>query len=69
MDLGEGDVVAQLVLHVQHLYVGSQSHLASAVAVEVKLVLLEVLKMLVHCQELLQSLHAKTPSFDSLETH
>ena len=54
--LGEGNVVVQVILHLQHLHVGAQSHFAGAVAVEIKLVLLEVLKVFAYCQKLLERL-------------
>ena len=49
-------MAVQLVLHAQQADVGAQGHLAHTVAVEIKLVLLDVGKVLGHGQELLQSL-------------
>ena len=58
--LGVEDVVVEVVFHAQHFHVCTQRHLAHAVAVEVELVLLEVLKVLHHRQQLLQRLRACT---------
>lgn len=53
----EVEVVQDAVLHTQHLHIGAQGHLAQAVAVEVKLILTEVVKVLEDIVEHLEGLH------------
>mmetsp|Transcript_50868 Transcript_50868/g.162818 ORF Transcript_50868/g.162818 Transcript_50868/m.162818 type:complete len:486 (-) Transcript_50868:690-2147(-) len=49
-------VAVESVLHAEHLHVGPQRHLAEAVAVEIELVLLNVIEVLSYGQVLLQRL-------------
>lgn len=54
--LGIEDVVVEVVLHAEQLHICAQCHFAHAVCMEVELVLLKVLKVLHHRQQLLQGL-------------